>query len=347
MAPTKRSTKSNHTPLTGNIDDKTADIQASSMAKVDRVAQVASDTGSKLPCAAHFPLTVALSFALSTLGSVVMSQVSLGELQSLTRSPDTWSEVALLTSWRIAELALAWFGELDCFEAASMNILAHGPVIFLLTTFYGLSLSSAVSALVIDVLSIAASFYLVLPLSRGDGSAWRGSNRDVLDIPMQILTSILSTAIYTVTLVLSLRFLLPRILVLYFSGLPTLEPAYSASYTHVFPVTLLFGLAASTFIFAPFATTGKSKEDVKVEQFDPVNASLGQTVWWNFWGYTAKTKVVIRRTVTAAVLTGVSTFIACTQNIYGVESSGAAAYAGVWATSAILAGVGLGFVGGE
>lgn len=218
---------------------------------------------------------------------------------------------------------------------------------FLLTTFYGLSPSSAVSALVIDVLSIAAPFYLVLPLSRADGSAWRGCNRDVLDIPMQILTSILSTAIYTVTLVLSLRFLLPRILVLYFSGLPTLEPAYSASYTHVFPVTLLFGLAASTFIFAPFATTGKSTEDAKVEQFDPVNASLGQTVWWNFWGYTAKTKVVIRRTAAAAVLTGVGTFLACTQKIHGVESSGAAAYAGVWVTSAILAGVGLGLVGGD
>lgn len=83
------------------MDENIADTEASSMAKVDRAAQVASDTGSKLPCAAHFPLTVALSFALSTLGSVVLSQVSLGELQSLTRSSDAWSEVALLTSWRM------------------------------------------------------------------------------------------------------------------------------------------------------------------------------------------------------------------------------------------------------
>lgn len=28
-----------------------------------------------------------------------------------------------------AELALAWFGQLDSLEAASMNILAHGPVV--------------------------------------------------------------------------------------------------------------------------------------------------------------------------------------------------------------------------
>ncbi|KAG6000181.1 hypothetical protein E4U54_001522 [Claviceps lovelessii] len=347
MPPTKRSAKSD-APLAGKTDDKVDDIQASPMTnKLKQVTQLASDTGSRLPGAAHFPLTVALSFALSTLGNVVLSQVSQGQLQSLTRSSDTWGEVAILTGWRIAELALAWFGQLDSLEAASMNILAHGPVIFLLCTFYGLSTASAISALAIDVLSIAIPFYLVLPLSKADGPASRNSSREILDTPMQILTSILSTGIYTVTLVLSLRFWLPRILAVYFNGLPTLEPAYAASYIDVLPVTLISGFAASNFIFPPLATTGKAKEDAEIENFDPVNASLGQTVQWNFWGYTAKTKVGIRRTVAAAVLTGVGTFLACTYRMHGVESTGAAAYATVWVTSAILTGVGLGFVGRE
>lgn len=100
MAPTKRSTKSD-SPLASKVDETIAGIQASSKAKVDKVAQLASDSDSKLPRAAQFPLTVALSFALSTLGSVIMSQVSQGELQSFTRSPDTWSEVAILTCWRM------------------------------------------------------------------------------------------------------------------------------------------------------------------------------------------------------------------------------------------------------
>ncbi|KAG5974293.1 hypothetical protein E4U55_008240 [Claviceps digitariae] len=347
MPPTKRTTRS-EASLARKTNDEVADIQASPMAnKLKQVAQLASDTGSKLPGAAQFPLTVALSFALSTLGSVVMSQVRQVNFQSLTRSPDTWNEVAILTSWRIAELALAWFGQLDSLEAASMNILAHGPVIFLLSAFYGLNTASAISALAIDVLSIAIPFYLVLPLSRADGPASRNSSREILDIPMQILTSLLSAGIYTVTLVLSLRFLLPRILVVYFNGLPTLEPAYSASYTDVLPITLVSGFAASKFIFPPLATTGKVKEDAEIENFDPVNASLGQTVQWNFWGYTAKTKVGIRRTAAAAVLTGVGTFLACTYRMYGVESTGAAAYASVWVASAIFTGVGLGFVGGE
>ncbi|KAG6007780.1 hypothetical protein E4U21_005498 [Claviceps maximensis] len=347
MPPTKRSTKPD-APLASNADDKVADVQTSPMVKkVKQVAQLAGGTGSRLPGAAQFPLTLALSFALSTLGSVVMSQVSQRTLQSLTRSSETWNEVAILTSWRIAELALAWFGQLDSLEAASMNVLAHGPVIFLLSAFYGLSTASAISALSIDVLSIAIPFYLVLPLSKADGPASRNSSREILDVPTQILTSLLSTGIYTVTLVLSLRFWLPRILAIYFNGIPTLEPAYLASYTDVLPVTLISGFAASKFIFPPLATTGKAKEDAEIDQFDPVNASLGQTVQWNFWGYTAKTKVGIRRTAAAAVLSGVGTFLACTYRVYGVEPIGAAAYASVWATSAILTGVGLGFVGGE
>ncbi|KAK2601751.1 hypothetical protein QQS21_004739 [Conoideocrella luteorostrata] len=346
MAPTKRSAKSDAT-LAENLGASAADMQTTAVAKMDRLAPKTADTDSKLPYALQFPLTVALSMALSTLGSVIMSQVSKGELDSLTRSPETWNGVAIVAGWKIIELALAWFGKLDSLEAAAMNVLAHGPVMYLLAAFYGLSPAAAFSALAIDVLAIAVPFYLVLPLSTADDASIRQSNRELLDIPMQLLTTLLSTGIYTVTLVLSLRFLLPRILVVYFNGLPSLEPAYSASYAEILPVTILFGLASSTFIFAPFATTGKAKEDTKIEEFDPVNASLSQTVWWNFWGYTAKTKVVIRRTAAAAVLTGVSTYLACSQNIYGIDSTGAVAYASVWVAATLLTGVGLGLVGGE
>lgn len=190
-------------------------------------------------------------------------------------------------------------------------------------------------------------FYFLRPLSAVHRHAASLPNRELVDLPLQLLTTALSTGIYTVTLVLSLRFVLPRILVLYFSGLPTVEPAYTASYATVLPVTLLFGAAASTFIFAPFATTGKAKEDDKISQFDPAAASLGQTVWWNFWGYTAKTKVVIRRTAITTLVTGVNTYLACSKTINGVDPAGASAYAAVWVFAALCTGVGLGMVGGD
>ena len=209
--------------------------------------------------------------------------------------------------------------------------------------FYNLTPAVALSALAVNVLSIAVPVYLVRPLT--GRPAKTASNDDLVDIPMQLYASVLSTAIYTVTLVLSLRFVLPRLLAVYFTGLPSLEPAYGATYVDVLPVTGLFGIAASIFIFAPFVATGKAKEDAELTKFDPVSASLQETVRWNFWGYTAKTKVVIRRTAVAAILTAVSTYLACERGMYGVDATGAAGYAGVWASAALFTGLGLGLVG--
>lgn len=120
-----------------------------------------------------------------------------------------------------------------------------------------------------------------------------------------------------------------------------------ATYAAVLPVTLLFGAAASNFIFAPFATTGKAKEDDRIGEFDPASASLGETVEMNLWGYTAKTKVAIRRTAVACFVTAINTYLACTMTIYGIDSTGAGSYAGVWVFAVLCSGLGLGLVDGE
>jgi cytoskeletal protein RodZ len=105
MAPTKRSTKSDAAPAV-KVEEIAADIKTTAIAKKkDAVAKVAeavpeAESGT-LPSVTQFPLTVALSFALSTLGSMIVSQVSKGELESLTRSQDTWGEVAILAAWKM------------------------------------------------------------------------------------------------------------------------------------------------------------------------------------------------------------------------------------------------------
>ncbi|KAF4991939.1 hypothetical protein FGRMN_7493 [Fusarium graminum] len=304
-----------------------------------------------VPKQAQFPLAIATSFAMASLGYSLLGELTGGELAALSRSQDTWPEVLLLAGWRMIELTIGWYGKLDSLDVAMLDILSHGPHFYLLSTFYGLTWTTAASALAIDVISVAVPFYMLRPLSTihtPSAAAAAGlPNRELLDIPLQSYTTALSTGIYTVVLVLSLRFLLPRILVVNYSGVSTLEPAYNASYAAILPVTTLFGIAASTFIFAPFATTARAKEDEKINQFDPVAASLGETVWWNVWGYTVKTKVVIRRTVVVAFVAAVNTFLASYKTMYRVDAIGAAAYAGVWAFAAICSGIGLGFVGGD
>ncbi|KAF7551504.1 hypothetical protein G7046_g7708 [Stylonectria norvegica] len=302
---------------------------------------------STVPVALQFPLAVVLSFAVAGVGYSGLSEVTKGELAGVSRSQDTWGEMGVLAGWRVVELALGWFGQLDSLDVAALDLLSHGPHLYLLSAFYSLRPTTALSALAVDILSAAAPFYLLRPLSAVHTRSARLPNRELTSPSLQLYTAALATGIYTVVLVLSLRFLLPRILVLHFNGLPTLEPAYTASYAAVLPATVLFGAAASTFIFAPFATTGKAKEDDRVAAFDPIAASLGQTVWWNVWGFTAKTKVVISRTAVAILVSAVNTYLACIMAIPGIEATGAAAYASVWAFAALCTGVGLGFVGGD
>ncbi|KAF4438462.1 hypothetical protein F53441_12785 [Fusarium austroafricanum] len=302
-----------------------------------------------VPRQAQFPLAVATSFVMASLGYSLLAELTNRELARYSRSQDTWQEVLLLAGWRVVELTIGWYGRLDSLDVAMLDLLSHGPHFYLLSTFYGLNWTTSASALAIDVISVAVPFLLLRPLSTihtPSAAAAAGlPNRELLDLPLQMYTTALSTGIYTVVLVLSMRFIMPRILVVNYPGVPTLEPAYNASYAAILPVTTLFGIAASTFIFAPFATTARAKEDDKINEFDPVAASLGETVWWNVWGYTVKTKVVIRRTIVVAFVTAVNTFLASSKTLYRVDATGAAVYAGVWAFAAICSGIGLGFVG--
>jgi hypothetical protein len=202
-------------------------------------------------------------------------------------------------------------------------------------------------ALTIDALSTFIPFQLLRPLSGAHSGAASVPNREIItDIPIQIYTTLLASAIYGVVTISAIRAFLPKYLVLYFDGLPSVSPAYEASYVPMIPVALLLGLAAHTFIFLPFAATGEAKDDTRLAEFDPASASLRQTVDHNLWGYTAKTKVVIRRTTVLMAATAINTYLQCALTVSGVESYGAVAYAGVWVLADLLVGLALGVVGG-
>lgn len=175
-------------------------------------------------------------------------------------------------------------------------------------------------------------------------------NRElVADVPIQVYTTLLAAAVYGVTVVSALRLLLPRFLVLYFDGIPTVRPAYEASYAspQVIVAALLLGLATRSFVFTPFtAAADTAPEDETLAEFDPAAATLGETFWYNAWGYKARTKVAILRTAAVVAGAGVSTFLQCALTVSGVASTGAAAYAAVWAVAGLLTGLALGVVGG-
>ncbi|KAJ0298803.1 hypothetical protein COL5a_009445 [Colletotrichum fioriniae] len=323
------------------------ETEALQIGERDRDHQHPRKQRSHLPKALQFPLVTVLSFSISSLCYSFLSEWSRGELAGISKSLDTWGEVATLAGWRIFELALGWFGNFDSYDLAALNLLAHGPPVYLIATFYNISTATAISALGIEMLSTFLPFQLLRPLSGAHAGAKNVANREILtDIPIQIYTTILSAAIYSLTLFTAYKTYLPTTLVVYFQGLPSLAPAYTTNFLATLPVTVAFGVAAKSFIFTPFVATGETSEDEKLAEFDPATATLGETLAWNIWGYTTRAKVVILRTVVAMVVTGVNTYLQTFMTVNGVESYGATAYSGAWVAAAFFTGIGLAFVGG-
>lgn len=221
----------------------------------------------------------------------------------------------------------------------------------LLSVFYGIRPLTAGAYLGIEVVSTFLPFLLLRRLSSAHSAAPGIVNREIIvDRGIQVLTSLHSSLIYSVVLFLASRTFLPNTFVLHFNGIPTIKPAADAVLfgfgTPLIQVlSLLSGLAARTFIFTPLVTTPPTLEDQENFEFDPVSATLGQTVAWNLWGYTSRTKVSIIRTAVAMLFTAVATYMDTALAINGVESYGAVVYASVWVISALVTGLSLRYVG--
>ncbi|KAL2168179.1 hypothetical protein VTG60DRAFT_296 [Thermothelomyces hinnuleus] len=305
----------------------------------------------RLPGPVRFALAVVLSFALSSLGRLFVDHCSNNEIGGIAREGISRKELSILAAWKLFGLALGWWYDYDGFDLAALALLSHGPVTFLISVFYGIRAITAGAYLAVDVVSAFVPFLLLRRLSGAHAAAPGVPNRDIVaDRGIQVLTSLHSALVYSVVLFLAGRFVLPNTLVLYFEGIPTIQPAADATLLGFgSPTTqllsLLFGLAARTFIFTPLVTTPTTAEDRKNAEFDPVSASLGQTVAWNLWGYTTRTKVSLIRTAVAMLFTAVGTYLDTVLVISGVEPYGAAVYASVWVIATLVTGLSLRYVG--
>ncbi|KAH6668035.1 hypothetical protein B0J14DRAFT_177000 [Halenospora varia] len=308
---------------------------------------------SKLPLFLRFPLLVVLNLSISSL-LYSLSAVYLGsenDLAEVSRKLDSWSDVASLVGWKTFELALGWYGDYDGYDLASLSLLSHGPPAYLLGTFYQVRLVSILSTIFIDSLAMYIPFRLLRPLSLAHSASTSSRsivvpNREIVaDTSVGILTTLLAASIYSVTLYSAYASYLPIYLVTYFDNIPSIAPAHTATPFTLFPVTLLLGLAAKSFIFTPAAASVPSSVDAKNAAFNPASATLAETFWYNLWGYDTKTKVVIKRTAAVMLASGINTFIQTWVIIEGVEAIGAIVYSGVWVVAAAITGASLGLVG--
>lgn len=235
------------------------------------------------------------------------------------------------------ELAVAWWGGYDASEVAALSLFSQGPVLFLLHYFYNVPASSALLSLAITTLSTTLPIRLVPPPSPRHGTSDAPAPTDG---GINILTTLLAGCIHSIILAAAYATFLPVTLVTYFDGIPSVAAAHTSTFVTLLPLSLLAGLAARCFICAPY-TAGLS---TATPEFDPVAASLWETLLYNLWGYSERMREVVKRTAVLAGLSGANTF-ALVLGIGGVEPWGAAAYAAVWVVAVAASGLALGVVG--
>lgn len=124
-------------PISRRAASKEAAITAKVHEAIDEVAEVADaqiarvekKRRARLHPIVQFPLAATLSFATASLGYSLLGEFSKGELAAVSRSQDTWVEVGVLAGWRLVELGLGWFGRLDSWDVAMLDLLSHGPAV--------------------------------------------------------------------------------------------------------------------------------------------------------------------------------------------------------------------------
>ncbi|KAI0408771.1 hypothetical protein F4802DRAFT_549056 [Xylaria palmicola] len=302
---------------------------------------------SKLPPQIQFPLVAVISLAISELCYSLSWSHTQGVLAKHARLPGTWPEIAAIMGWRLFELGLGWFGDYDGYDITALNLLSQGPSLYLLFAHYNTPAPALLIIVVIETLATYIPFRLLRPLSRVHANPTAAPNGDILtDAPIALLTTLLAGAIYSVSLFFAYLTYLPKYLVVYFADLPSVERAHASSYVGLLPVTLVLGFAARVFIFTPTEATGRTPADAENEAFDPVKASLGETLRWNILGWSSQTKVAMKRTALTMLVSGVNTFLRSRFTIVGVEAVGAAAWSSVWVAAAAITGLALSAVAG-
>ncbi|KAH8595559.1 hypothetical protein B0O99DRAFT_622140 [Bisporella sp. PMI_857] len=298
---------------------------------------------SKVPASLRFPLVVLLSFTLSGLLGSFLGPYGTRSLRKVSRTQERWEEIGVVVGWRVFELAVAWFGDYDYRDLAVLSALSQAPTSYLLGAFYEIDYKELVLSWCLRLASGYIPFWLLRQASTIHQKGKVFLNRDIAsDWTIQAFTLLLASSIYGVTLYSAFATFLPVYLVTYFPNITSIEAAHVSSPIVLVQRSSLLGLAAKEFIFTPAIATAPSNAQKAV--FDPKTATLSETLWYNIWGYSERTKVVIKRTLVLVVITGGNTFLETYLSLEGTELPGAVVYSAVWVVASALTGTTLGFV---
>ncbi|KAL2803060.1 hypothetical protein BJX63DRAFT_86548 [Aspergillus granulosus] len=309
----------------------------------------------QIPSPARLILAVLASLTLSSSLFTLTSHITLGELGRVSKHLEEWWEMGGLIAWKVVEIGLAWILGYDGRDVLSFSFLIHLPTYALLSSFYGLRPTTILASFAIVLFSNAVPFALlrkstlVHSISRAPPAAV--SNPGILqDRATTVYTTILATAIYTVTVYLSYETWLPAQLVVHFERIPNITRVHAgpAGLPMLFLSLLPAGWAARDFLFVSSAGT-PSAPGSNLEKGESAMSRHGEylvcTVYRMTWGsLSRRTRVLISRTVVLATVLLANTVIQVAGTVNGASFEGATAWGSVWALATSVAGLTFGWI---
>ena len=206
-----------------------------------------------------------------------------------------------------------------------------------------------ISCLTVDILSAYIPFSLLRNVSAthlSEAPKSAVSNRSIInDLSTRIYTSLLAAGIYSVVVVGSFSTWLPVYLVVHFDGIKDVSAAHSAALPFLILSFLPIGYAAREFLFTAATGAKPDAHDRKTAAFNSETATLFETIKYNLWGHSKRTRTLIKRTATLVFVSALHTWLQTYVAIEGAEGYGAAGWSGVWALAAAVTGAAYWWVG--
>lgn len=248
---------------------------------------------SRLPRHLRFPLLIIISLSLNVAALSIVADGLGYELGSVSRSRNEPWQVAAYLGWKVAELAVGWYGEYDDLDITWLTLLTHAPVLYLLQIFYFISPTTALTNLAVDLASVALPTKLLRPrsaLHNPNAPKSAVPNRNIIhSFQVTLSTTLLGTAIYSVVLYTALKAGLVTFMVTHFD-LPTVELAHSVSLPQLVIALTPVGWAVRGFLLAPSLGAQAHIGDAKASAFNPATATFTETLRQNVWGWSKQTR---------------------------------------------------------
>ncbi|USP78657.1 uncharacterized protein yc1106_05931 [Curvularia clavata] len=311
----------------------------------------ATPVRSRLPPALRVPILISLNMGINALLWEFASNFLSPELGAISKVP-TEDDITSLYS-PIARIAIrwltvfmTWYLRYDFYDVSALTVLTYAPFTYLLTTFYDISPLTAGANIFIEVLSFAIPTYLLRARSPAHKQNAPLRNRFLLNsYQVQLSSFMLATGVYVVLLWGSLKTgVLNTFLVQYFD-IPTLEVAHTETPLSIIVKTFVAGFAAKAFLLNPsFAAQPLSGSQTPEDTFDPATATLPQTIEYNFYNFTKRTRTLIQQTLILNAFLFLTTVQRC-MTLTGTEIAGAVGYTGFWMAANTLVALWFGWVG--